>query len=79
MTDEGYRNRLYAIEWHVELWRVNGTPVDLCAEVLHHLQEVLDADFYGEDRPTTGNKWAKTLEAYLDRLFAAGGALVSWE
>lgn len=80
MTKQGYQNRRYAIEWHVNLWRVYGTDVALCKAALHHLLQVLDSDFYGEPRVPTDDPWIKKLEEYLDRLFAEpGGAMVSFQ
>jgi len=86
MTPQGYRNRLACIEWHVNFWLQSGTDYDQCQRTLHHLQECLDADFYGEARPEAPDSITLVLIDYLDREFSGPtverdgwGALVSFE
>lgn len=75
MTSQGYRNRIYSIEWHAELWRRIGHPRDLCEAVMRHASSCVEADYYGELRPLpdTGdratNEICRDAEAYFDRVF----------
>lgn len=73
MSPEGYRARLWLIEWHVNLWRAYGTSQDVCERALHYFQEVLDADFYGEPRPKINDSEILAAQRYFDDVFAATG------
>lgn len=79
MTPQGYRNRLYAIEWHGRLWLRYGTPFDLCDRMVRYCSEVLDADYYQVERPETDDPHITAMQAHFDRLFSSGGCLVSFE
>lgn len=75
MTEQGYSNRIFAIEWHAELWRRSGYPRDLCEAVMRHASEAVSADYYGgarlapeSDDPEVA-KICCDVEAYFDRLF----------
>jgi hypothetical protein len=80
VTDEGYRARLFCIEWHANLWRIHGTPIEWCEAMRHHCSEILDADYYGEPRPQTDDPELHRMERYLDRVFSSPfSGLVSYE
>jgi hypothetical protein len=68
-SDEGYRRRLYAIEWHANLWRMYGTPRDVCERMIRACTENLDAENYGIPRPGTDDADIARMQAYLDALF----------
>lgn len=69
MSAAGYRARVYAVEWHGNLWRLNGVPSDRCEEMIRYCTECVDADFFGDQRPTTDDAEIAKMCAYLDRLF----------
>jgi hypothetical protein len=78
VSPEGYRNRLYAIEWHGRLWHRYGADFEYCEVMIRHCSECLSADYYSEPRPVTTDLLIAKMEAYLDRLFAQANPLVSF-
>jgi hypothetical protein len=79
MTDQGYRNRLFAIEWLANLWLRYGTPIKRCEQMRAFCSECLDADYYGMERPATDDAEIMRAQSHFDHMFSRGGALVSWE
>lgn len=69
MTAAGFRARIYAVEWHANLWRLHGTPVPACERMMRHCSECIEADYYGVDRPITDDPHILRMQNYLDRLF----------
>jgi len=77
MTAEGYRNRLAAQEWHVNLWRAHGTSHDFCERAMLYFQETLDADYYQVPRPPIDDAEILALQRYFDDLFSRPGTGIS--
>jgi hypothetical protein len=73
MSPDGYRARLWLIEWTVDLWRAHGASHDFCERSLHYFQEALDADFYGEPRPAIDDPEILALQRYFDDQFSRPG------
>lgn len=71
MTSEGYRARIFCIEWHANLWRIYGTPLERCEAMMRHCSENVSADFYGEPRLTSDDPEIERMQAYLDQVFSS--------
>ncbi len=73
MTAEGYKARLWLLEWTVDLWRAHGTSHDVCERALLYFHETLDADWYGVPRPATDDADVLVAQRYFDDLFMQPG------
>lgn len=71
MTEEGFRRRVYAVEWHARLWRLHGGEHDLCERMMQHCTECVEADYYGVQRPVTDEPLIAQMERYMDGLYAS--------
>ncbi len=71
ISEEGFRTRIWAIEWHANLWRSVGWPREWCEAALEHCSECVAADFYAVERPDPEGSdemiaWLKGVEIYFD-------------
>jgi len=71
VTPEGYRARLYAAEWHCDLWLINGVDRKQCERTALYCTECIRADRYGLPRPEAPDEWSARMQAYLDLVFAS--------
>lgn len=73
MTEPAFNARIAAIEWHANLWRLYGTPYDLCESMMRYCSEVTEADYYGMERPEPEDHavWCVRMVEYFDRLFSS--------
>ncbi|MDE2101757.1 MAG: hypothetical protein KGL39_31210 [Patescibacteria group bacterium] len=86
MTEDGYRNRMAAVEWHANWWLQSGVPRSTCEAMLRHCSECVEADFQRVPRPDARQlpmfahaHWAQVMERFLDRLFASKNNMVSYD
>lgn len=83
MTEQGYRNRIAAVEWHGRLWRLYGTPQDQCEAMMQFCTSVIEHDYYGYPRPATDDPEIERMQSYFDRVlfqpYRPGFDLVSFD
>ena len=78
MTEQGFRARIYSVEWHCNLWRPF-CHIEHVEAVMRHCSEVVEADYYGMDRPApeTGDAGLDSVctaaERYFDKVFSSPG------
>lgn len=78
MTAQGYRNRIYAIEWLGNLWLRYGAPRDVCERMIAHCSENVSADYYGEPRLIADDPEIARAQAHFDRMFSQDNGVVSF-
>lgn len=85
LSEAGAKNRIFSVEWHAELWRRHGVPLNLCEAMMRYCSEVVEADFYGIERPDPDTEdpqereWCLRMRSYFDRLFSSHSGPVSFE